>query len=379
MSARRVDSRGAARAAVLIHLALAPFLVGGEPRYPDHSKLLVVRDAGGAERPVASASDWAERRAHIVLGMEDAMGPFREEGRPPTPAQVPLDLVIESEENLERVVRKRVTFVAEPDDRVPAYLLVPRGLATKAPAVLCLHQTTSIGKGEPAGVGGKPSLHYALHLAERGYVTLAPDYPNFGDHPFDTYGKGYRSGCMKAIRDNVRAIDLLQSLPEVDPERIGCMGHSLGGHNTLFTAVFDDRIRVLVSNCGFNAFEHYYGGDIKGWSSKTYMPKIPSYGGWRNMPFDFHEVVAALAPRPFLAIAPLHDANFEVKGVCEAIAAARGVYRLLEAENHLAAVHPDCEHDFPPASRERAYAWFDQWLRRSGEPHGPERVKPESK
>ena len=169
---------------------------------------------------------------------------------------------------------------------------------------------------------------------------------------------------MKAIEDNVRAVDLLTSLPEVDPERIGCIGHSLGGHNTLFTAAFDPRIRVMVSNCGFTAFGSYYGGDLTGWSSKTYMPRIPSYGGWRNMPFDFHEVVAALAPRPFLAIAPISDSNFEVKGVREVMESAGGVYRLLGAGEKLALLTPDCGHDFPPEAREKAYGWFDRWLGR---------------
>jgi predicted dienelactone hydrolase len=168
---------------------------------------------------------------------------------------------------------------------------------------------------------------------------------------------------MKAIRDNVRAVDLLQSLPEVDPERIGCMGHSLGGHNTMFTAAFEPRIKVMVSNCGFNAFEHYYGGDLKGWSSKTYMPRIASFGGWKGMPFDFHEVVGAFAPRPFLAIGPLGDSNFEVKGVREAMESAKEVYKLLGVPERLAAEHPDCEHDFPPEMREKAYGWFDRWLR----------------
>jgi len=336
----------------------------GKPvRYPDHSKLLVVRDAEGRERDVKSPEDWKERRRHIVLGLEDAMGPFRDGKRPASPLDLPLDVKVDEEEVLEKVIRKRLSFAAEPGDRVPAYLLVPKGLKGKAPAVLCLHQTTAIGKGEPAGAGGKPSLHYALHLAERGFVTLAPDYPNFGDHKLDAYAHGYASGSMKAIRDNVRAVDLLQSLPEVEAERIGCMGHSLGGHNTMFTAVFEPRIKVMVSNCGFNAFQHYYKGDLKGWSSKTYMPRIPSYGGWQNMPFDFHEVVGAFAPRPFLAIAPLRDSNFEVQGVREAIASAKDVYKLLGAEDRLQAEHPDCEHDFPPEMRERAYAWLERWLR----------------
>jgi dienelactone hydrolase len=259
---------------------------------------------------------------------------------------------------------RRISFAAGGGDRVPAFLLVPAKRAGRVPGILCLHQTTPLGKAEPAGLGGKESLHYAKHLAERGYVTLAPDYPNFGDHPFDTFARGYRSGSMKAIDDNLRAVDLLVSLPEVDPGRIGCIGHSLGGHNTLFTAVFDERIKVLVSNCGFTAFGSYYGGDLTGWSSKTYMPRIPSYGGYRNLPFDFHEVVAALAPRPFLAIAPVADSNFEVKGVREVMESAAEVYRLLGAPEKLVLSTPDCGHDFPPESREKAYRWFEKWLGR---------------
>ncbi|MBI4604787.1 MAG: alpha/beta fold hydrolase [Planctomycetes bacterium] len=347
-------------AAVLLAAGDAPRRV---PRYPDRSKLLVVRDAEGNERPVKTADDWKLRREQILLGMEEVMGPLAGPEWAKGAAGLPLDVKVEGEEALDRFVRKRISYLSEPESRVPAYLLVPKGLEGKAPAVLCLHQTVRIGKGEPAGAGGKESLHYAADLAERGYVTLAPDYPNFGDHTFDTYGRGYKSGSMKAIRDNRRAVDLLQSLPEVDPERIGCMGHSLGGHNTLFTAAFEPRIKALVSNCGFNAFGRYYGGDLKGWSSKTYMPAIPAYGGWRNMPFDFHEVVGALAPRPFLAIAPLRDANFEVEGVREVIASAREVYRLLGAEENLAAEHPDCEHDFPPEMREKAYGWFERHLK----------------
>ena len=79
---------------------------------------------------------------------------------------------------------------------------------------------------------------------------------------------------MKGIWNHTRAVDLLQSLPEVDAERIGCIGHSLGGHNTIFVGVFDTRLKVLVSSCGFNSFFKYYGGDLTGWSHKGYMPRI---------------------------------------------------------------------------------------------------------
>jgi hypothetical protein len=82
-----------------------------------------------------------------------------------------------------------------------------------------------------------------------------------------------------------------------------------------------------------------------------------------KMPFDFTEVVAALAPRAFLASAPLHDNNFEVTGVKDCLAAAAPVYELLGAKEKLAAVYPDCGHDFPADARQVAYAWFDRWLK----------------
>jgi len=330
------------------------------PFYPDKAKLLVWRDTEGKEHPVRTAADWMKRREHILANMQRVMGPL-----PGPERKVPLEIKVTEERKTARWVRKKLTFAVEKDDRVPAYLFIPTRRKGKVPAILCLHQTTAIGKGEPAGLGGNPNLHYALHLAERGYVTLAPDYPSFGDYRYDFSKSDFVSGSMKAIWNNMRAIDLLVSLPEVDAERIGCIGHSLGGHNTMFTAAFDPRIKALVSNCGFNSFPKYFKGDLTGWSSARYMPRIASQFENKagKMPFDFPEVVAAFAPRPFLASSPLHDDNFEVSGVKDCIAAARPVYELLGAKEKLAANYPDCKHDFPADVRKVAYDWLDKWLK----------------
>jgi hypothetical protein len=86
------------------------------------------------------------------------------------------------------------------------------------------------------------------------------------------------------------------------------------------------------------------------------------------MPFDFTEVVAVLAPRAFLASAPIHDDNFEVSGVKDCIAAATPVYELLDAAEKLMAIYPDCGHDFPPEARQTAYRWLDRWLKPDGKP-----------
>jgi dienelactone hydrolase len=294
--------------------------------------------------------------------MLEAMGTFPEPAR-----RVPLDVEIVSREETEKYVRTRINYTAEPGDLVPAFLLIPRGLTKKAPAMLCLHQTTKIGKGEPVGLGGLKTLHYAHELANLGFICLVPDYPSFGDYPYDfkQQGSHYGSGSMKAIWNNHRAVDLLESLPEVDHDRIGCIGHSLGGHNALFTAAFDQRLKAVVTSCGFTAFHHYYGGKLAGWTSDRYMPRIrDAYANDPNrVPFDFHEVLAAIAPRGVFINAPLQDSNFENDGVKKVVLSAQRVHEFLGTKDKLVAVYPDCGHDFPDAIRQQAYDWLARQLK----------------
>lgn len=325
-------------------------------RYPDHSRLLEYRDDRGVH-PVRTPDDWARRRRDILMGVVEAMGPL------PT-VSLPLDLRYESAEQVEGVVRHRISYQVEPGDRVPAYLLIPELLQKKAPAALCLHQTVPIGKKEPVGLGTQKTMQYARELALRGYICLVPDYPSFGDYPYDFSKSRRPSGSIKAVFNNVRGIDLLLSLPDVEQRHVAAIGHSLGGHNAIFTAVFDERIAAVVSSCGFTAFGKYYGGNIKGWTGPRYMPRLATYRSWRELPFDFHELIAALAPRPFLAIAPLRDDNFEVSGVRDVMTAAGRVYKIFAAEDRLAARYPDAAHDFPDVERKGAYDWLDRMFGR---------------
>ena len=329
--------------------------------YADHAQLQVVRDAAGKQQPVVTPHDWARRRQHILAGLQLAMGPL-----PATTQRVPLDMQVHDTSQSTHYRRLTISFASEPGDRVPAFLLIPHGLKQRGPAMLCLHQTTGIGKGEPAGLGGRRTLHYAHELADRGYVCLVPDYPSFGDYTYDFQRQGdhYASGSMKAIWNNLRAVDLLQTLSEVDRDRIGCIGHSLGGHNALFTAAFDQRIRAIVTSCGFTAFHHYYEGKLAGWTSPRYMPRIAQeYGNSPDrVPFDFYEVVAALAPRPVFINAPIRDGNFAVTGVRKVVTQAKLIYQLRGATDALRAEYPESAHDFPDAIREAAYQWLDDRL-----------------
>lgn len=331
------------------------------PHYAEHDDLSYYLAAGGQRRPIRSPSDWQQRRAHILAAMQEVMGPL-----PRPAAPIPLDVSVVEEHRDGGLIRRKLAYHADrADARVKAWLLLkPDGSSRRRAAVLCLHQTNRAGKDSPVGLAERPSMHYALELAQRGFVALAPDYPSFGENQHDFATDQYESGSMAAIYQNMRAVELLQALPEVDPERIGCIGHSLGGHNALFTAAFDDRIKAVVTSCGFTTFHQYQGGDLHGWSGPVYMPRIASRYAKSpgQMPFDFTEVVAALAPRPVFIVAPVNDDNFAVDGVRDVVAAARPVHSLFGRSQELHATYPDAGHDFPPAAREAAYAFLESSL-----------------
>jgi dienelactone hydrolase len=381
-----LESAGRASQPVPLHPIPPPSLpaVGGtaQARRP-----YTFDDLGRTGKP--ALQEMGLRREHIRRGMEAAMGPFPDPSR-----RVPLDVQVDHIEPKADYVRIHLTYAAEPGDRVLALLLVPHsaGLALvgrasqplskvihhasagkKLPAVLCLHPTNPDGKFQTAGMIGATTRHYGHQLAQRGFVCLIPDYPSFGeyqDYDFQRRREGrgeplYVSGSMKAIWNNVRAVDLLESLSYVDGDNIGVIGHSLGGHNALFTAVFEPRLKAVVTSCGFTAFHDYYGGNLKGWTSDRYMPRIRDVFELNpdKMPFDFPEVLAAIAPRGVFVAAPLHDGNFDNGGVRKCMAAAGPVYELLGAKDQLQAVYPDCGHDFPDEVRQQAYLWLQQQLK----------------
>lgn len=328
------------------------------PDYAEHADLTYRLNEAGERLSVRERSDWELRRSQIADHFRRVAGGFPWEGRASE-----LDVRVEDEVREKEFVRRRVSFVSEPGDRVGAYLFLPRRRSGRRPAILCLQQTTQMGAKEPSGLAGSPSMHYGLELARRGFVVLAPDYPTFGEHRWRfTPDNGYASGTMKAVWDNRRAVDLLAALPEVDARRIGCIGHSLGGHNAIFTALFEPRLRAIVSSCGFSSFVK---DDVPSWTGPRYMPRIAALFGSdpRQVPFDFTELVAAIAPRPFLACAATRDNDFDVSGVKDVLQSARMVYRLYGAERKLQGFYPDSPHDFPEDARLRAYRFLETHLK----------------
>jgi dienelactone hydrolase len=264
-------------------------------------------------------------------------------------------------------VREQVSYAVERGERVHAYLFLPESPCPR-PAVLCLHQHHGefhLGKSEPAGLAGNPEQAYALELVRRGYVTLAPDAIGFETrrHPlllgrdyerFEANKRLTEGSCLQAkmLWDLMRGLDYLATRSEVDPRRIGCLGHSLGGQETLFLTGLDRRVAVGVSSCGFSSYRAIFAAAINH-NFAAYVPGLLGYG-------DLERVLALAAPRPFLALAGKDDPIFPLAGVRATVRRARGAYGRT-AERLRLEVFPG-GHGFSAPMREAAYGWLDRWL-----------------
>lgn len=201
-----------------------------------------------------------------------------------------------------------VTYRAEEDDRVSALLMIPDGVDENnpAPAVAVWHQHNgqwNLGKLEPAGLAGNPMHHTGVLLVKEGYVVLCPDAHCFGDRRSRELEEGLfeqfeflrylvmgRCLAWKNILDMRRAIDFLCSRPEVQNERIGCYGHSMGSAFTWLVGPWEPRLKCLVGNCSLPTYSAIHRAHLLH-SATYYIPGLLQCG-------DTPDVVSLIAPRP---------------------------------------------------------------------------------
>lgn len=308
----------------------------------------------------------------ILAGMQLAMGTLPETKSLPTP-----EIEVLKSEKLNGFTRQKIRFLAAPNEYVHALLYLPEPIKPdeKFPAMLVLHGTGEKGKWLVDSSEANQNRAVATELAYRRYVVIAPDYPSFGDltdHNFAT--DRYESGTMQAVFNHIRCIDVLQSLKQTHADKIGVIGHSLGGHNAMFVGAFDQRLKVIVASCGWTPFAYYnagkdvterFGGALGPWAQDRYMPLLRNKFQLKHelFPFDFDEIIAALAPRTFFTNSPVNDSNFNIDGVKKGIQAASEVYNFFNAGQNLIARYPDAKHDFPEVARYEAYEVIDRHLK----------------
>lgn len=303
----------------------------------------------------ATAKNWAKRRADLLAAWEKKLGPM-----PDRPKSGFTEL---KTEDLGKIRRIRIRYENEPGQMIEAYLLKPvsesaQSVRSRA-GLVALHQTTKNTIDEIAGVTDPASPQaIALRLAERGFVVICPR--NFLWEEATTLPgavEAFRSrhpntlGMKKMLYDAQRATDLLTAVPEVDPARIGAVGHSLGSKEALYLAAFDERIRAAVASEGGITFAS------TNWEAPWYLgPGVRDANFERN----HHELLALTAPRALLILGgETGPGAADGARSWPLIAAAQPVYRALGTPVRLGLLNHGQGHSIPPDVFEKLSQWLD--------------------
>lgn len=323
------------------------------------------------------------------------------------PACDPRPEVLERVEK-EGYVREKVLFNTTPDLRVPAYVLVPTGLKARAPAIVALHDHGGFylwGKekiveveGEHAVLSEHKRLHYggrsiASDLARRGYVVITIDMFYWGerrmlldDDPADwrerppgitaeriaafnsrasaneqlvgrtIYAAGFTwPGVM--FWDDIRTVDYLLTRPEVDPERIGCVGLSVGGLRSMHLAALDDRIKAAVVVGWMASFPAQIRRHIRHTIGHTKV--VP--GLYRHL--DYPDVGSLMIPAALLVINGSKDTLFDLDGVRAAFAKLEACYRKAGVPENLRTRLYDTPHELNGEMQAEAWEWLEQKMK----------------
>jgi dienelactone hydrolase len=305
-------------------------------------------------------------------------------------------------------IRERLTFRTSPDIEVPAYMLIPKNAKLPAPAIVALHdhggfyywgkeKLVATEKEHPMLTAYRHRYYdgqsFPASLARRGYVVIVIDMFYFGERRLildedleqgindrskteseETIRKiNQRNGQSEGVVfrnilhagftwggvvvwDDMRTVDYLQTRPEVDPDRIGCTGLSVGGWRTNFLAGLDSRIRAAC---------------IVGWMTsfrdliprhEVYTVPSPMVPGLMEY-LDYPDIGSLTMPNPLLIVHGWQDQLFPTAGVKAALVNLTRCYEAIGNPERFATFTYDGPHKFPAEAQQRMVEWFDRWLK----------------
>lgn len=315
----------------------------------------------------------ADRRARILWSLGEP---------PPGPAPAPRDYTFltaaESEQmshdrwQLPGTARIPVSF----GDDVRGNVYCKAGAARAPAAVIWLHPY-SYGSGYNEGYGVLDTTIYH-RLAEAGYLVLCYDQLGFGLRLLEgaRFYEGHPgwSRLGRMVADVRAAVDFLTEgrgraaapLPAVPRDRVYAVGYSLGGMVGLYAAALDERLAGVASFCGFTPLRtdtdaKPSGGLRRLWEWHALQPRLGLFHGHEeDLPCDMEDVLALIAPRPCLVVAPLRDRHADAAEVARCVGAARAAWPA-EAADRLEFQTPDEINHFQAPMQRRAL----EWLRRT--------------
>jgi dienelactone hydrolase len=303
-------------------------------------------------------------------------------------------------------IREKVTFATSPHLRVPAYVLIPKGLKGRAPAIVDLHshggmflfgkeKVIDLGQNHEAMVeyhkrnyDGRPT---ATEFVRRGYVVLSIDAFMFGERRIllDAdlkFGYDRARYTMDDVRhlnqqcrakeatlakglilagltwpgivcwDDIRSVDYLVSRPEVDAARIGCVGISMGGYRSIFLSALDDRIRAACVVGFMSTVRPMMRAHLDTHSWVHFLPALHRF-------LDWPDVMSLHAPQPLLVQQCAQDRLFPPAGMKDALTRIAAAYDKAGAKQQFTGRFYDAPHIFSRPMQDDAFAWFDRQLK----------------
>lgn len=328
-----------------------------------------------------------------------------------SPKSVPLDEKILETVEKKDYIRYKVRYSTTLLRKTEAFLLVPKGLKKPAPAIIALHDHSGFyyyGKEKITETENNPEIltdlitemyegrPFADELARRGFVVLCPDVFYFGSqrldenqvpdyftsdlrgdkisqdtnkyiHAFNSFCGSHENIMARYIfasgttwpgimfYDDQIAVDYLLTRTEVDPDRIGCLGLSLGGYRSAHLFGLDHRLKVGVVAGWMTTFAKQMGNKLR---HHTWMVYIP-----RQLDFlDLPDVVTLNAPHPLMVINCKKDNLYTVEAMNSASEKIAKIYNKMGSADRFQSKMYDVPHSLNIQMQNDAISWLEKWL-----------------
>lgn len=325
------------------------------------------RIESGSLRNVRSAGQWASNLEAHRSQLEEMLG------LSPFPERTDLQPVITGVTEHEDFIVEKLHFQSMPGLYVTGNLYLTKEISEPLPTILyvCGHGQVKI---DGVSYGNKVNYqHHGEWFARNGYVCLTIDTIQLGELEGLHHGtyregmwwwnaRGYTPAGVEAW-NCIRALDYLETRPEVDSTRFGVTGRSGGGAYSWWISALDDRIKCSVPVAGITDLrDHVVDGVVEGHCDCMFMVNTHRW--------DYAKVAALVAPRPLLIANTDKDSIFPLDGVMRVHSDVRHIYELMDAVDKLGVLITEGPHKDTQDLQVPAFRWFNRWLKGDNEPVG---------